>query len=162
MDPCEIEILFKSPHDYHHLTKHCEGPCCFLQCNSTGVTLPEQLPPIQLSKLQPLKGVSLKETETTQRTQYFLDSPLETEKGFYFFTHTVHRLYNCSGVPCYEKCQAMESGRQEGVKMGIYFIASVRPPAKHATPENSNSCSLLIQDLPPVAQAWKSVCSTDN
>lgn len=56
----------------------------------------------------------------------------------------------------------MESGRQEGVKMGIYFIPSVRPPAKHAMPENSNSCSLLIQDFPPVAQAWKSVCSTDN
>lgn len=46
--------------------------------------------------------------------------------------------------------------------MGIYFINSVRSPAKHAMPEKSNSCSLLVQDLPPVAQAWKSVCSTDS
>lgn len=98
VDPCEPEILFKSPHDYHHLTKHCEGPCCFLQCNSTGVTLggqgtlesglPEQLTPTQLSKLQPPRGVSLKETDTTQRTQYFLDSPLETRKGFCFIWDT--------------------------------------------------------------------------
>lgn len=171
------EILSKSPHDYYHLTKHSEGPCCFLQYNSTGVTLggwgspvsclQAQLTPTQLSKLQPSKAVSLKERESTQRMQYVMDSPLKHGRDQ---VPAVTHAYNVQAlqllwgsllweVSSYGKQKA--GGGENGVK--VYFIPSARCPAKHTMPERSNSCSLLLQDLSSVAQAaWRSIRSTDR
>lgn len=77
------EILPRSPHGYYYnLTKHSEGPCCFLQYNSTGVTVggwgafPNRrllLSPVSCS---PQRALAWKRVRT-QRIQYFTDSPLK-------------------------------------------------------------------------------------
>lgn len=123
-------------------SKHSEGPCCFLQYNSTAVTLggcdtlvsclPEQLTATQLNKLQSSKAVSLKEREralTAERMQHFMDLPLK-HRGIrlqLWHAHIMCRVCNCSAVHCYRKCQAMENRRQEGVKMGWRSISFLLP-----------------------------------
>lgn len=61
-------------------------------------------------------------------------------------------------VSSYRKQKA--GGGENGLK--VYLISSARSPAKHTMTERSNSCSLLLQDLPSMAHVAWSICSTDS
>lgn len=158
-------------------SKHSEGPCCFLQCNSTAVTLggcdtlvsclPEQLmlPSSVSYSPQRLSAWKRERALTAERMQHFMDLPLKHGGIRLQLWHA----YNVQGLQllCSSLLQEVSSyGKQKAgrVENGskVYFIPSARSPAKHTTPERSNSCSLLLQDLPSVAWAWRSICSTDN
>lgn len=121
--------MSKNLHDYYHLTKHCEGPCCFLTgatlgCQGTLVFgLPEHVNPTQLGKLQYPRVVSLIETDHSEKAVFHGFTPRNTTEIWLRWIHMKYRLCNRSGVDCYEKYQAVESRKQEWVKIGGMSIS---------------------------------------
>lgn len=157
-----------SPRDYYYnVTKHSEGPCCLLQYNSTGVIVGGWSAFQNRRLLHSPVSYSLQRALAWKReSKYSEDSPVKHGRDQ---APAVIHAYNvwalqllCSSllweVSSYRKQKA--GGGENGLK--VYLISSARSPAKHTMTERSNSCSLLLQDLPSMAHVAWSICSTDS
>lgn len=121
--------MSKNLHDDYHLTKHREGRCCFLtwatlggQCTLVSCLL-KHLNPTQLGKLWSPRVVSLTETGHSENAVFHGFTPWNTTGIRLKWIHMKYRLCSCSGVHCYEKYQAVESRKQERVKIGWMSIS---------------------------------------